>query len=60
MAETQSGFSTIWVGEKYKAKFILQPVKIAECNDHVPQCHLVVLRDRIQNWGKYWIDVQLA
>ena len=32
---------------------IFQPEKIAECNDYVPQCHLVALRDRIQNPGKF-------
>ncbi|KAI4565197.1 hypothetical protein MJT46_009540 [Ovis ammon polii x Ovis aries] len=29
------------------------PEKTAECNDYVPQCHLVALRDRIQNPGKF-------
>lgn len=32
-------------------------MKIAQCNDHVPQCHLVVLRVWIQSGGKQWGDV---
>lgn len=45
---------------EYKAVFIFQPLKIVTCGDSELQCHLVVLRDRIQNRGKHGADVQVA
>ena len=48
MVDKQVAFLKLGRGG-YKAAFVFQPEKIRECNDYVPQCHLVVLRDRIQN-----------
>lgn len=45
---------------EYKAVFIFQPLKIVTCGDSELQCHLVVLRDWIQDRGEHRADVPVA